>query len=243
LRTAAGLAALIMGLFAGSAAGGGEGFRPLLLAGHAVRWPGEAIVLRVGLVAGPVSFPDARNCQRMVPIDDLLDRSGLSERTFSAELDAALALWSAATRVRFEPVGPAEHADILIGAQADPEGFAFTNVVQGQGADADQIRSSTICLNPERRWKVGFDGDLDVFDLRYTLAHEIGHALGLDHPSRSGQLMSYRYDERFRDLQPGDLGGAVALYGAPGAPRGREPIDAAAPVQSTPRTGLAIARD
>lgn len=240
---AAGLAALMIGLAAGSAAGGGEGFRPLMLDGHAVRWPGDTVVLRVGLVAGPVSFPPARNCRRMVAIDDLLSRSGLSERAFRAELDAALALWSAATRVRFETVGPAEPADILIGAQADPDGFAFTNVVQGQGADADQIRSSTICLNPERRWKVGFDGDLDVFDLRYTLAHEIGHALGLDHPSRSGQLMSYRYDERFRELQKGDVGGAVALYGAPGSSRGLGSVDAAAPVRPAPSAGLAIARD
>ena len=49
--------------------------------------------------------------------------------------------------------------------------------------------------------------------LRYTLAHEIGHAIGLDHPNAPGQIMGYRYEESFRDLQPGDLSGAVALYG------------------------------
>jgi hypothetical protein len=53
-----------------------------------------------------------------------------------------------------------------------------------------------------------------VYDLRYTLTHEIGHAIGLDHPGTTSQVMSYRYEERFATLQPGDIRGAAALYGA-----------------------------
>ena len=82
------------------------------------------------------------------------------------------------------------------------------------------IGRSLICLNPRQPWKIGFDGDLKVYDLRYTLAHEIGHAIGLDHPSPSGQLMSYRYDEGQPGLQPGDIKGAALLYGPkPGVKR------------------------
>jgi hypothetical protein len=77
------------------------------------------------------------------------------------------------------------------------------------------ISKALVCLNPLKRWKIGFDGDLKTYDLRYTLAHEIGHAIGLDHPSGGGQIMGYRYEERFRSLQPGDVRGAVLLYGAP----------------------------
>jgi hypothetical protein len=76
------------------------------------------------------------------------------------------------------------------------------------------LERSLICLNPEHSWKVGFDGNLDVYDLRYTLKHEIGHAIGLDHPGTTSAVMSYRYEERFRQLQPGDIRGAVALYGS-----------------------------
>src|SRR5690606_1561780 len=57
------------------------------------------------------------------------------------------------------------------------------------------------------------DGNLDVYDLRYTIAHEIGHAIGLDHPGPAGQLMSYRYDEKQTGPQPGDINGAAMLYG------------------------------
>jgi len=76
------------------------------------------------------------------------------------------------------------------------------------------ISKSLICLNPDELWKIGFDGNLDVYDLRYTVAHEVGHAIGLDHPGRDGQLMSYRYAETSRELRAGDINGAVEIYGA-----------------------------
>jgi hypothetical protein len=89
-------------------------------------------------------------------------------------------------------------------------------------------------------WKVGFDGNLDVYDLRYTLEHEIGHAIGLDHPSPSGQLMSYRYDEGQSGLQSGDIKGAALLYGPkPGAKRfaGRTPPLAAETADTSKDSG------
>ena len=108
-------------------------------------------------------------------------------------------------------------ADILIGAQVEPEGWAFADVFyDAQSPErVKPISRSLVCLNPAKRWKVGFDGDLKTYDLRYTLAHEIGHAIGLDHPAGAGQIMGYRYEERFRELQPGDVHGAKLLYGAP----------------------------
>ena len=67
------------------------------------------------------------------------------------------------------------------------------------------IEQAYVCLNRNKLWKSGFDGDLGVYDLRYTFTHEIGHAIGLDHPGSSGSIMAYRYDERVRNLQPKDI--------------------------------------
>jgi len=106
-------------------------------------------------------------------------------------------------------------ADILIGAQLEPEGWAFANVFYDtlSAEPVKPISRALICLNPEKRWKVGFDGDLRTYDVRYTIAHEIGHTIGLDHPSGAGQIMGYRYEETFRELQGGDVSGAILLYG------------------------------
>jgi hypothetical protein len=99
-----------------------------------------------------------------------------------------------------------------------------------------------ICLDPTQPWKIGFGGNPEAYDIRYTLAHEIGHAIGLDHPGPTGELMSFSYGEGFRVLQPGDVAGAILLYGArtPAvvagvvAPRLLRPADVGAPIVDTP---------
>jgi hypothetical protein len=124
-------------------------------------------------------------------------------------------MWQAAANITFREVEAPNTADILIGAQAEPEGWAFTNVFYDphSAEPIKPISQSLICLNPLKQWKVGFDGDLKVYDLRYTLAHEIGHAIGLDHPDVGRQIMGYRYEEEFNELQAGDVAGALQLYG------------------------------
>ncbi len=76
-----------------------------------------------------------------------------------------------------------------------------------------EITRSAVCLNPAHKWKIGFDGDLKSYDLRYTFAHEIGHAIGLDHYLRGSSIMHFKYRETFRSLQPGDIAGARWVYG------------------------------
>ena len=85
-----------------------------------------------------------------------------------------------------------------------------------KGADESivPIDQAYVCLNPKSRWKTGFDGNLEVYDLRHTFTHEVGHAIGLDHPDSTGAVMAFRYDERVRDLQTSDIAGVQRLYGA-----------------------------
>jgi len=195
-------------------------YRHIQLNGHKVKWgapaAGSGAVVTYATLSAPLRFPSARNCRAMVPLTGLLESSGVTADRFQAELRAAFDLWSAAANIRFEPARSAETADILIGAQAEPVGRAFTNVEFDESGPQGAVRTltrSTICFSAAERWKIGFDGDLEVYDLRYTLLHEIGHAIGLDHPAIDSQLMDFRYSERFRTPQRGDVLGVVALYG------------------------------
>jgi hypothetical protein len=197
------------------------GFRLLDLENQAVKWRtptfGRSAVVTYAFATSPVTTPGARNCASMLPPAAVFEPSEISKRQFRSEVAAAFRMWEKVAEISFRETSDTASAGILIGAQAQPIGRAFTNVAlkQGTGRKAVQkvIGRSLICLNPKQPWKVGFDGRLGVYDLRYTVAHEIGHAIGLDHPSAAGQLMSYRYDEKQNGLQPGDIKGAVLLYG------------------------------
>jgi hypothetical protein len=197
----------------------GPGYRLLVLDGHTVKWGkpalGSGAAITYAVVTTAMNFPEARNCGSVVPLDGLLENSAINFLAFNRQLDAALDAWSAVANVVFRSADAAS-ADILIGAEGTPFGRGFTNVSHGDVATVAgpaSITRSVICLNPQQRWKIGFDGDLDVYDLRYTLEHEIGHAIGLDHPGVAGELMDFRYREKISVLQPGDISGAQALYG------------------------------
>lgn len=203
-------------------AGSVSDHRLLVLDGDTVKWGapvlGTGATVTYALVSAPSEFPDARNCRSIVPLDGLLSASGIPAAAFAAEITHAFAAWSAVANIVFQPSAPAT-ADILIGAEADPFGRAFTNVAHAapSGDGTAAIARSVICLNPAQKWKVGFDGNLNVYDLRYSLEHEIGHAIGLDHPGVTGVLMDFRYREKFTGPQAGDIAGALALYGEKGA--------------------------
>lgn len=208
----------VAGIAAASISSDGS-FRLLKLDGHHVKWGDSALgagaTVRYAFIDAPRRFDGARNCQDLVPMDHLALRHGISQATLQAETAAAFRVWEAAANITFVPVDDVERADILIGAQGRPTGRAFANVEYQPGSN-DGVRAierALICLNPYQPWKVGFDGDIGVYDIRYTLVHEIGHAIGLDHPGPSGQVMSFRYSEKFSDLQPGDYRGVQLLYG------------------------------
>lgn len=194
------------------------GFELLDLDGALVKWrrADGSTTLRVSfaIVTADTHFANARNCPGLTALSGLLKNSDLTLRAFHTELRAAFDIWEKAAAIEFVESTNQQDADILIGAQEKPIGRAFANVAYKAGdGPVRSIERALICLNPQRSWKIGFDGNLDVYDLRYTLAHEIGHAIGLDHPSPTGQLMSFRYEENFRRLQAGDLSGVAAIYG------------------------------
>ena len=205
-------------------AGDASDYELLRLDSHLVKWgkPAVGAPARVSyaLIDQPLSSPGARNCGAMAPIEPLLEKSKIAPAAFQQELEAALGMWERAANITFVASGDPMHADILIGASTAPKGPAYTNVEYDHTAPADDtgvraIAQSLICFDPMRAWKIGFDGNTKIYDVRYTLAHELGHAIGLDHPGPHGALMGFDYREEFRTLQPGDVAGLQQLYGAP----------------------------
>ena len=212
------MAALLPLAFPLLAKDGNDGYRLLELDGYKVKW-GEQ-TLGVGASVSydfadeTLQFDEARNCRNLAPMT-MLTGQDLPFETLARETAEAFRVWERAADLSFHQVANARDADIVIGAQGQPRMRAFANVTSApdEKAGVRAIKQSLVCLNPDHKWKVGFDGDKEVYDIRYTLVHEIGHAIGLDHPGPSGQLMGFRYTEAFAELQPGDLRGIRQLYG------------------------------
>ena len=201
-----------------SAASAAE-FRLLEIGGTVVRWrapaEGEAIRLTYALTRSEVTTAGATNCGRIGDVHDVADHSGLSDADVERAAAAAFARWSEVANFRFERVADVSAAQIVFGALVEPTGRAFTEIVleHTSASTTGDIARALICLNPQTRWKMGFDGNLDVYDLTHTLTHEIGHALGLDHPDARGHVMSFRYQETLPGLTRGDIEGLATLYG------------------------------
>ena len=242
---AAGLLGSVLGFVMSAAnAADAENYKILRLDGNNVRWQpvvGKTPVISYAIATRQMDFPGARNCQKIAAPDELLAASALTISTFRAEVAAAFAMWQAVADIHFREAESAADADIILGAQVDPTGHAFADVFY-DAASRERLKpisKALVCLNPSKAWKIGFNGDLRTYDIRYTIAHEIGHAIGLDHPNGAGQIMGYRYEERFRQLQPGDVAGAVILYGGARADGVEVAAELADPEQASLARGLA----
>lgn len=230
MRTVPGVRLLMQGLvmaallpLAGplSADNGNDGYRLLELDGYRVKWGdqtlGAGASVTYAFANETMYFDDARNCRDLAPMTRLTGQT-LPFETLAKEAAAAFRVWERAADLSFHQVDDIGEADIVLGAQGQPGMRALANVSYGPD-EQDGVRTiekALVCLNPDYQWKVGFGGDQDIYDIRYTLVHEIGHAIGLDHPGPAGQVMGFRYTEAFPGLQPGDLRGARRLYGRAG---------------------------
>ncbi len=225
----------------------GQKYKLLRLDGQIVKWgaPRLASPAHVTYAFADDTYRDleARNCKGIARLDTLAARNGLSSRQIEMQANAAFDQWAGVAGITFERIDDPQAADILIGAQVTPRGYAFANVrthrrIADRGGAAGEmgldsatttepqpvvpprseiasIEKSAICLNPERDWKIGTRDGAPGYDLRFTFTHEIGHAIGLDHYVRPGQIMNFRYSEEIDGPQVGDVNGLRALYGPP----------------------------
>ncbi|HLJ52684.1 MAG TPA: matrixin family metalloprotease [Rhizomicrobium sp.] len=206
-----------------------DAFRLLQIDGHVVKWGapvlGQGATVTYAVIDGPSEIAGNVNCLRIKGIATLLAGSRVTRLSFERELSAALAMWQAAANIRFAPARRALTANIVFAAEAMPDGIAYADVALATGQrDVKSLKRGIVCLNPQIHWRAArksqtgaADASAAAVDLRYTLAHEIGHVLGLDHPGPEGELMSFEYGSHNIDsLRPGDIAGIATLYGRRG---------------------------
>jgi len=216
------MAALTLALSLSAQASRADDFRLLEIGGFHVKWGAAALgqgagTVTYGFVRSSTSFPGARNCPTVVAAAGIAAAAGVDRRRFEALAAQAFGLWSGAANIAFRPAQAGETPDILIGAQGSPHGIAFTDVWSDRAqavSGVAPLTTATICLNPAVAWtdKREVPGALN---LGTVLAHEIGHAIGLDHPGPTGTLMGYRDQGDIDGLMSGDIAGVQRLYGAP----------------------------
>jgi hypothetical protein len=146
-----------------------------------------------------------------LPHEDL-DIAGQTEA-----IARAVRAWDEVSMLRIQPAADGADADITIsfvsGQHDDLYPFDGPGDVLGHAFFPGTARSGDVHLCAEENWALSpGDGQFDVFT---AAIHEIGHAVGLEHSTEEGSVMSPGYpDGGVTGLAPSDIQAIRRLYGS-----------------------------
>ncbi len=135
----------------------------------------------------------------------------IDEDPFIEEIIEAFAVWERVADIRFTQVSDRRDVDIRLGwLEIDGEGGVLgETIIPASGP----LQTVTVALDFGENWFTGGDAPADQIDFSYVAAHEIGHALGIDHSDEFNALMSPIYSTGITELQLDDLNAIRAIYG------------------------------
>ncbi len=137
----------------------------------------------------------------------------------------AMALWEAATNIRFLEVDNEADADFILawhagnhgdGGPFDGANGVLAHQLGGPPPNSFGNTAGDIHFDESETWTLALrNNSAQPIDLISVAAHELGHALGLDHTTVSGSLMAASYTSSHRFLGNDDRNGVRSLYGSP----------------------------
>lgn len=139
---------------------------------------------------------------------------------YKAEIQSAFTAWSNVANLTFLEVvdngvafnASGTNADIRIGGHVFDG--AFGTLAHGYFPPANgNSAAGDIHFDTAETWGLGLVGP--GFSIFQVMAHELGHALGLNHTAVVNSLMNPFYTEAFSGPQADDIAGMQYLYGAP----------------------------
>lgn len=139
--------------------------------------------------------------------------SGIETEAFKAAIELAFSFWVAVCDIRPAYVESNQPFNLLIDYQSGQPGGVLADCQLPCNASSNT--QLLMRIDRSENWVVSSNPTPNKIDLIGVLAHELGHAIGLDHAEGAVDLMNPRYRAGLRKPGPLSIPQAQLRYGPP----------------------------